>query len=229
FAQHMVELFEVEGPAAVWDELRDAAKLAPAPLPEIVTPAAPFAVASDFEGALQSAMITLKTCAYRVRARDVVPGMLVQGQAVTRVWRDADDPPDMVRGKLGDGHLGGFKFRADTLVEVQLPGPSPRELCCTCSTEWSTLEQHARLTPCSVTEAARAFKTRTPHDHASTCPVAPTARHGGMRLWPVGATSYDAKWQQYVFEDGPAIDVDCWLREWPDLVEGGAGDYVLHR
>jgi hypothetical protein len=114
---------------------------------------------------------------YTVHAGDVVPGMGYEDQIVVRVWRERDDPPDMVRGQLGPGRLGGFKFRAAHAMVVSLPGPSPRKLCCTCPKDEGLLRRGPRLwyPPADAPLDA----------HVAGCPVAPRpGLHCGMRLWP---------------------------------------------
>lgn len=115
---------------------------------------------------------TVARPAYSIPAREVVPGMLFCGP------------------------IAGFSLRADSIVEVQPPGPSPRELACTCKPGMGRGPGSAReamsaafdKSPGPETVAAdmlRPWRCAPPGEHLAACPVAPvTGRHGGMRLWP---------------------------------------------
>jgi hypothetical protein len=94
---------------------------------------------------------------------------------------------------------------------VKLPGPSPRELLCTClytagcGHQVEASRQGWHCAPCGfvrtldLDDTAEStiieilnIKHLDPHRHDTNCPVAPNADrsrgpvHGGLRLWPVG-------------------------------------------
>lgn len=176
----------------------------------------------------------------RIPARDVVPGMLwpcviasgfgppektaLAVESVARKGGHAvisliDCAPGMrdVRG-------------AGELVEVQLPGESPRELCCTCSAwHWLALAATGALT------AATPIAVIEPHLHRTGCPVAPTECHGGMRVWPVQLR--DRPWRyrstnggEY-YRDEPLFDDFVGLPQLRDVAAGKPnaeeGDAIL--
>jgi hypothetical protein len=131
---------------------------------------------------------------YRVPAREVVPGMLLAGRRIAslvaapqRTW------PTAMRLTTDPG--GSGLCEAGEEIDIQLAGPSPRELACAC---WEDALQHddeyrwedevilQRGAECAEYAQRRAeLATDHPGDHAPDCPVAPVqGRHGGMRLWP---------------------------------------------
>lgn len=141
---------------------------------------------------------------YRIPAREVVPGMLFQ-------WVDAAHQITEVERRDGGIVLWwgqtGKRLEIDGVVTVQLLGPSPRELSCTCWEDalhhdgeyrWEdeVIRQHGAS--CAEYAQRRAELACTqPSDHAPDCPVAPVpGRHGGLRLWPAPfrgkAWTYDA-------------------------------------
>lgn len=119
---------------------------------------------------------------YTIPARDVVPGMLWHGMQIIGVHAG---------GRLGRRIVtehGMWESSMDDPVPVTLPGPSPRELCCTCPREhWIAYWER-------FDAAAPRVSGMPPDQHVSGCPVAPDyvitpggrrrPRHGGMRLWP---------------------------------------------
>lgn len=101
---------------------------------------------------------------YTIPARDVVPGMFTEGELISRVWRE--DGLCWAKAMATSIPMGV----SDDLEEITLPGPSPRELCCTCVLRG--------------VDDGRA----SPDGHLLDCPVAPIeGLHGGMRLWPAPA------------------------------------------
>lgn len=138
---------------------------------------------------------------YTIKARKVVPGMQYSCQSLRAPRTDDDyntipaieyrESDDWARGtgqpNAGPIHDVGFKTDGTMVVWgtggdpvcVRLPGPSPRELLCTCT----HYVLHAR-------------SEVPPAGHLPRCPVAPNADrvqgpiHGGLRLWPVGGTAW---------------------------------------
>lgn len=118
---------------------------------------------------------------YRIPAREVVPGMIYQGSRLHGMPWD---------------HC---QIAGDKLVTVQLPGPSPRELACTCCpvlcSECLDLGAFNPKTadvigkPCERPGCRGTYKKgrvagADPQQHVD-CLVAPVpSRHSGMRLWP---------------------------------------------
>jgi len=151
---------------------------------------------------------------YRIPAREVVPGMLY-------VHADGSGSTAITAAERRDGGVllwwgptGGWT-EVDCEVTVQLPGPSPRELACTC-------------------RARGDFWKAAYHD--TGCPVAPIpGRHGGMRLrlWPAPwrgvAWRYEGEgaWMSPHGENGYSAcvwaDELCADRTW----EGGRSDMIL--
>lgn len=144
---------------------------------------------------------------YTISARDVVPGMIqpVGGAAWTATT------------------IGGLRKYWQSrpagltgIVQVRLPGPSPRELCCTCWRDGLPFEDEWVLASGNEHEIAK-LRAREIHEnttaHAEDCPVAPVdGVHGGMRLWPAGSWRIDRKGVAYI---SPDIDVYFeWLRDW---------------
>jgi len=82
--------------------------------------------------------------------------------------------------------------------DVHLPGPSPRDLACTCSAPL-TMDLYPR--------------TAEPGRHHVTCPVAPVPGvHGGMRLLPVPFRGQPWEWTGWAWQCGhgrQAITMDC--------------------
>jgi hypothetical protein len=120
---------------------------------------------------------------YRIRAREVVPGM-----------RLANDVLVLETGRLCD--------RRD---------PSPRELACTCWEDclhhgdeyrWEDEAILQRGAECAEYAQRRAeLATEHPGDHAPDCPVAPVqGRHGGMRLWPAPFRGMPWEWTGWAWQ-----------------------------
>lgn len=109
---------------------------------------------------------------YTIEAREVVPGMLLAGdeKPITKV-----DVSCTVRIICGDMF---WDMADNAIVDVRLPGPSPRELLC------SPL--------CPLCELSRDGNVLHGWQaHRDFCPV----RRLRLRLWPIRATSHmDAYW-----------------------------------
>lgn len=164
---------------------------------------------------------------YRIPAREVVPRMLLRVTSaylwpVLAVGRHDDGTP-WLEVDRGDYEPRRYGFRSDEVVTVELPGPSPRELACTCCPVLcSECLDLGALTPktagvigkdCERTGCrGRYRKARVsgaePLRHGD-CPVAEVpGRHGGMRLWPAPwggeAWTWDGR-KTWVCEMGPLV------------------------
>lgn len=138
---------------------------------------------------------------YRIRAREVVPGMITQFGAVTV----SEPRPDGMWSIHDDVAAPRYSFQIgprDRIVSVTLPdgAPSPREMCCTCPVELPCGHEGGvtkngwyceiccggnYLPDDSALEQVRLHACRAPSKHDACCPVAPVpGKHGGMKLWP---------------------------------------------
>lgn len=176
---------------------------------------------------------------YRIPAREVVPGMLLS----TRDGKFRDLVTDTMRAVDGISMWGDGWFRCcppDRTSSVSLPGPSPRELLCTCCFEvgcghmvqasldgWFCEECRIGMgwsleaNECNR-EGQREFLQhvgRAPGEHDPGCPVAPNLDpergpiHGGLRLWPVGGTWIAGTWgvrRRLGVIGGGAAWLNCW-------------------
>lgn len=117
---------------------------------------------------------------HKIPAREVVPGMLVGWPRTASLDRylvtDVKTLPETGITWLEMVRETGYAFASRQMVTVSLPGPSPRQLLCTCAYA-----------------IANGVWSRPPRQHATHCLVAPNldpvlgAVHGGVLLWPVGA------------------------------------------
>lgn len=138
----------------------------------------------------------------RMPAGEIRPGMRLGDQLVVSATRDREWVDFVLREMNGAEHTPTIRAIApmdvmvpvtEETVSVKLPGPSPRELACTC---WQSQERG---------ELAGV----QPPLHAADCPVAPVpGRHGGMRERPApfrgNAWWWSEKTQQWCCE---GIDV----------------------
>lgn len=130
---------------------------------------------------------------YRIPAREVVPGMILCCRefcwpvtAVGHGWLEVlnEDPRRFVIRKAG-------------VATVQLPGPSPRELACTCCVIHLAAALDARGRPADA-GPEDAIRLMAVADHQSDCPVAPVpGKHGGLRLWPAPWRGQSWQWTEY--------------------------------
>lgn len=111
---------------------------------------------------------------YTIPARTVVPGMLLPLFRGARVLVVADSLPASLDGKtsamagivsietMGGDHVW---CEPEAMIDIMIPGPSPRELLCSCSSEYIGGPQ----------------RSDRPALHELDCPV----RNLRLRLWPV--------------------------------------------
>jgi hypothetical protein len=129
---------------------------------------------------------------YTIPAREVVPGMLVAFVDTGRpmswvrktVWlvRPHSHIVDRVEIFLVDGQPDSLCPGSAEEIDVYLPGPSPRELLCSC-----------KSAPCirePVCGGCRDYRTGNHERHDIDCPV----HRLRLRLWPVGATWDGEAW-----------------------------------
>jgi hypothetical protein len=128
----------------------------------------------------------MTTRIYTIPAREVVPGMLLQNIVGGGWWPVAtvtltEYMLDYTQ-TAPDGEPAGGMTGLRNMVDVTLPGPSPRELLCSC-----------KSAPCirePVCGGCRDYRTGNHERHDIDCPV----HRLRLRLWPVGATWDGEAW-----------------------------------
>lgn len=160
---------------------------------------------------------------HTIPACEVVPGMLLApGWNIVDVRRDAGELLIAWRDRdVGDA----LHYEADEHLVIRLPGPSPRDLCCSCKDRDIVIYQGERDDTATL----------DPQHHAAGCPVAPvTGVHGGIRLWP--APFKGAAWRYDTDEIGWCVETERRkMRVWPehlrkiDELRPGYRDMVLER
>lgn len=148
---------------------------------------------------------------YRIRASDVAPGMFVcVGSSAREVCGTRREKRSVSLSMRGDY---AWIHDVDDFLLVTLPADSPRKTHCTCAWEIA-----------GVVDPARGI----PADHFGDCPVAPTHKHNGMRLWPVSAEGGlwrcdGARWVYETRATSMSLDWDGSL----SALDDGARDLVL--
>lgn len=129
---------------------------------------------------------------YTILARDVVPGML----HCTRDGKFRELVTGVARAADGISMWGNGWFRCcplDSTTYVSLPGPSPRELLCTCAS-------YLPWAPNPGDPPTDHWNRERWPECSDPCPVAPNldpkrgAVRGGLRLWPVGGKRIGLGW-----------------------------------
>lgn len=132
---------------------------------------------------------------YRIPAREVVAGMY----DATRDGRYRQLVTGIEIGAGGVSMVGPGWSRCcplDSTTYVSLPGPSPRELLCTCAS-------HLPWAPNPGDPPMDHWNRDRWPECTDPCPVAPNLDpergpiHGGLRLWPVPVDGYAWEWAEH--------------------------------